>query len=85
MFPHILRVIEERAFADCEYLKSVSFGEDSTLERIEREAFCGCGLESFTAPPSLKMIGYMAFSKCSALRDLRLNEGLEVMDCGCFE
>ena len=84
MLPRALQIIGERAFADCKYLKLVVFGDNSELREIGPNAFYGSGLESFSAPLSLKQINDAAFSCCSMLRDLQLNEGLETLDKNCF-
>ena len=76
MLPRALRVIGNLAFAHCRHLKSVSFGENPMLEKIESKAFFDCGLESFEAPPRLKKIGDMAFGGCGSLREFKLNEGI---------
>ena len=73
MLPCTLCVIKERAFAGCKNLKSVILGENSELKEIQSEAFCGSGLESFTAPASLKKIGNNAFMSCRALKHVNLS------------
>ena len=52
----MLRVIEQGLFYGLKNLKSAEFGEDPQLEEIKAYAFYNCGLESFTAPASLKKI-----------------------------
>ena len=73
MLPSTLRVIGKRMFADCENLKFVVFGDDSQLEEIESEAFRGSGLESFTAPASLRKIDSTAFQDCGQLRHVDIS------------
>ena len=67
----------------CKYLKQVTFAGDG-LEVIDERAFDDSGLESFTAPPSLKKIGYMAFGRCSSLREFKLNKCIQELSRLCF-
>ena len=64
MLPCTLCVIKERTFVGCKNLKSVTVGENSELKEIQSEAFCDSGLESFTAPASLRKIDSTAFKDC---------------------
>lgn len=73
MLPSTLRVIGKRMFADCENLKSVVFGDDSQLEEIQSEAFRGSGIESFTAPASLRNIDSTAFQDCKKLKHVDIS------------
>ena len=82
--PRTLRVIGKRVFVQCRNLKEVIFGRDSAVEEISAWAFWGSGLESFTAPPALKKIGDLAFGNCPALRNFRLNEGIQELGWLCL-
>ena len=84
VLPNTLKVLGERVLAGRENLKHISFGEGSALEEIEPLAFYECALESFTAPPKLKKIGDLAFGHCRALKDFRLNEGIQELGFLCF-
>ena len=84
VLPSTLKVIREGEFTGYKNLKSVSFGENSVLEEIKLQAFRGCGLESFVAPPSLKKIGAAAFGACSALKNFELNEDIQELGWLCF-
>ena len=64
MLPHTLCVIKERTFVGCKNLRFVILDENSELKEIQSEAFYGSGLESFTAPSSLRKIGESAFYDC---------------------
>ena len=55
----------------------MAFQSDSALENIGTRAFYESGLESFTAPLSLRTIGDEAFCNCRKLKSANLNEGLE--------
>ena len=84
VFPRTLRVIGDGTFAECEKLRSVSLGENPTLEEIGSRAFANCALESFAVPSSLRKIGDLVFCKCSALRDIRLNAEIQELGFLCF-
>ena len=81
--PRTLRVIEKGTFQGCKNLQSVAFPDGSELEEIREAAFQGCGLKSFTAPPSLKKIGDMAFARCP-LKHFQLNEGIQEIGWLCL-
>ena len=51
---------------------------------IEYQAFQYSGLESFTAPPSLRHIDDAVFFNCKKLRNVTLNSGLEDIKPLCF-
>ena len=61
-------VIGEEAFSDCKNLRQVVFDSGSAVEEIQQMAFRRSGLESFTAPPSLRKIGIMTFRECCNLK-----------------
>ena len=71
--------IEADAFRDWISLEEVVFEAESRLERIGDHAFVGTALKEFSAPSSLKTIGAGAFADCKSLKQVRLNEGLEVI------
>ena len=75
-------MIEEEAFAHCENLKQVIFDPGSAVTEIQYNAFYCSGLESFTAPSSLRKIDTMAFQNCWKLKKFELNEGIR--DPGLF-
>ena len=66
-----LRYIEDMAFYGFKKLKSVLLGDG--LEIIGESAFEGSGLESFTAPVSLKKIRDSAFCDCKDLKHVDLS------------
>ena len=67
-----MRLIEEKAFQGCKELKRVTFVGEA-LETIGNFAFLATGLESFTAPSSLRKIENNAFSFCWYLKDVDLD------------
>ena len=58
-------------FSGLKKLKTVLLGDD--LETIGMSAFEGSGLESFTAPASLKKIEKNAFMNCHSLKYMDLS------------
>ncbi len=60
-----------------------------TLQWIGRNAFsCSYDLHSVRIPESVRLVGYMAFSYCSQLREVRFLHGAEdelILDRDCFE
>lgn len=85
LIPPSVREIQIGAFCDCTRLKKVTFKiseseEGNRLERVCRDAFCGCdSLESVEFPATLRTIAQGAFAKCESLKTVSLNEGLEVL------
>ena len=66
--PASVTTIESTAFADCAYLSTVIFAENSQLETIETGAFMSChALEKITIPASVTHIGDYAFDCCDNL------------------
>ena len=58
--------------------------EESVVERIGVSAFEKCNLKTVTLPSTVKTIGKYAYSYCSELTDIQLNEGLECIDDYAF-
>jgi hypothetical protein len=81
--------IAEAAFIKCQRLMSVTFGSQSELKGIQREAFSDCPLQEITIPPLVTMIGYQAFYQCTNLRKLVFAPTAELVTieveafCGC--
>lgn len=66
--------IGANAFSDCDNLKSVIFGNNSQLLRIDGGAFQVCtSLTDFTIPDSVKIIEDGAFSGCTNLIQVENN------------
>jgi len=73
--PWNLKIIKDNTFQDCEQLKEITFGEDSSgeqaLESIGKYAFAGCcSLERITIPESVTLIGEGAFKDCQSLGEV---------------
>ena len=64
--PHGVEYIRSHAFEGCSSLRHVN-AATSALKTVKEYSFHKSGLEEFVAPPSLYMIGYAAFSKCTRL------------------
>ena len=64
-------------------MKRITFAGDG-LETIGQYAFTDSGLESFTAPSSLRKIGDKAFYGCGSLKEFKLNEGIQELGWLCF-
>lgn len=70
------KCITDKAFYDCNSLKSIMLSEGVTY--IGDYAFSGCSsLESVTIPERVKSIGKRAFSTCIALKSLIISENVE--------
>ena len=69
--PSSLRYISSRAFYNCQSLKSVSLPD--SLLYIGDGAFGSSGIEEFTLPVSLELIGKGIFSSCRNLKRINYN------------
>ena len=77
-------VIGEWAFSDCKNLRQVVFEPGSAVTEIQCKAFLRSGLESFTAPPSLRKIDAVAFRECCDLEKFEVNEGIQEIGWFCL-
>lgn len=75
-FPASLKILGESSFYRCDSLKHIDFGSNSQLNTIGNNAFQYTGLEHFTCPPSLTIIGNGAFADDGALKSVKFNRGL---------
>lgn len=84
-FPSTLRLISDNAFADCENLKTIDFGCGLTHvgSSVSWYTFADSGLERINFPKQVKSIGRGAFHG-SQLKEVTLNEGLEVIEDDSF-
>ena len=68
-FPHTIREIGARAFADCWYLTNVTF--EAGVSTIGTAAFSNCvSLASITFPKTLSYLGANCFQGCVELKDV---------------
>lgn len=72
-----VREIQPHAFYGCTQLHEITLTSDSALELIDVGAFRGTALETFVAPPALRVVAQEAFRECKMLCSVALNEGLE--------
>ena len=73
--PDGVTVIGEHAFADKDYITSVTLPEGVT--KIENDAFANCtSLSEIALPESLEVIGDYAFSYCISLRSVTIPNGV---------
>lgn len=68
LFPDSVTEVCKNAFFGCQNLKKVTFGMSSRLGKIGPGAFGDSGLQTFSAPPSLRTISQAAFCKCKQLK-----------------
>lgn len=75
--------IGEEAFADCEYLHTITL--PTTLKSIEAHGFSGCKkLTSIDVPSGVKTVGTYAFENCLKLTDVSLPSTLKKLSTGVF-
>lgn len=83
VIPDTVKEISQRAFANCENLKSVKLPEG--LEKITMDMFNGCeNLEEITIPESVRIIEENAFRDCKNLKKINLPQGLEYIGSSAF-
>ena len=92
--PASVTALEEAAFYQCQELKTVTFGEGSTLKTIGSNAFGAyengddpdsteyCGITSIEIPASVTEIGTYAFYKCLDLRTVTFEEDSQLETIG---
>jgi hypothetical protein len=65
---------EDRCFAQCDDLVTVTFEENSNLKKIRERAFADCAIRSFRIPASVNEIDGSAFVGCP-LEDIDIDPG----------
>ena len=74
--------IGESAFANCDYLYTVSLPD--TLQRIEAQAFYYSGARELIIPQSVNYIGVSAFQGCDNLEAITVLSGVTEINYGTF-
>jgi hypothetical protein len=69
--PRDITILASGCFSGCASLRSLDFGLESKVTRIEAEAFSGCSsLESICLHASVEFLGENSFMSCSSLSSL---------------
>lgn len=85
-FPNSLHIIEDRAFQNCENLKTLdNFASLPLLKEIGDHSFTGCKkliLSSF--PDGLRRIGKESFENCDSIQSLHFPESIRLIGNRAF-
>ena len=77
--PASLQTIEEKAFADCLNLKTVTFAKNCVLKSIGASAFRNClSLEKISIPTDVKTLNANTFNNCISLTTVELNNVVNI-------
>ena len=82
IIPSSVRVLRERAFILCEFLREVVFEPGSRLETIGNGCFYSCAIREITVPRSVRSIGDVAFGYSNNLHSLTFEEGSQLTHVG---
>lgn len=75
-----VKQIQEKAFYDCDSLKTVNCSSNSSLTEIEASAFADCNyLEEVKLPSSVKIIGDYCFYDCARIESVQMPTALETI------
>ncbi|ELP91116.1 hypothetical protein EIN_269120 [Entamoeba invadens IP1] len=78
-----LTALPNFAFSECQNLKSITL--PNTLTKLSMGAFQICGLNSFTFPESVKVIGSCLFSTNNNLQQISFPKNMKVIPyCVCY-
>ena len=77
-----ITVIGESAFANCENLKEVQWG--NSLQEIRFQSFLVTAITTVELPNSVSIIHDFAFNWCGKLHTVKLPENLEIIGIGAF-
>ena len=78
------KVIEKKAFSECNSLKSVIIPNSVTI--IEEWAFLGCySLRSIDIPDSVTKMGVSAFRHCNSLKSVNISGGVTSIGDSAFD
>jgi hypothetical protein len=83
ILPDSLETIGHSAFAYCENIKTISFGNG--VKTIDGDAFNSCeSLAEVTLPDSVEIVSYYAFKYCKGLRKVVIGSGVVSVEKGAF-
>ena len=82
--PRTVKTVGSSCFEGCEELKQVDIPPDSQLECIGQYTFAHCAIVSMNLPHTVKRMGAQSFYLCMALQDIRLPEGMTVIEKQTF-
>ena len=74
LIPASVTNIGRQAFEDCTNLSSVSFEENSKLQRLGIYTFVNCGLTEITIPASVESMAQYVFCNCDEMKTLRFEK-----------
>ena len=80
-----IKIINDSAFSDCEYLESVFI--PSSVTHLNFEAFAYCyGLQNVTFGKNskLQLVGEWAFQECTSLVNIKIPSGVKLIRNGAF-
>lgn len=80
--PSYVKVIGSFAFSHCRMLESVTFEENSQLEKISEESFSKSTIESIFIPKKVKTIGDCAFLECDNITSVTFADDSELQTIG---
>ncbi|MBE6639482.1 MAG: hypothetical protein E7616_08570 [Ruminococcaceae bacterium] len=84
VLPDSVLIIEECAFADCQYLNTVVLGKN--CKTIGLQAFEGCGsLTEIKLCDSLETVDDLAFNQCLHLKEFNAPASLKRIGIGAFD
>lgn len=85
VIPAGVRDVGDSAFQDAASLTTVTFEENSQLERIGLRAFKGCtDLEYIAIPDSVTSYGVQAFEQCIHLKEVHLSANAQALSSQMF-
>ena len=77
-------MLDDRAFYNCSYLKSVRFPSSSSLSRLGRYAFSGSGLVTFELPHLITYINTGVFNDCGQLQTISFASNSTLKNIGQY-
>lgn len=86
VIPSSIKYVSSYAFEDCFDLTSVTFSDDSKLEKLGTNSFNCTMIETIRIPSSVTSIGSLCFANCWVLRSIEFLNDSELKSIGnnCF-